>query len=148
MALDYEAIGEAIRARFATAATPASEDALALTTVEPPAQIGATPALIVHPPEEDLEWGPGGVRHSVQRWPVRFYRTEGDLGPSLTALSKWRKAFLDTVVGQVQLGLSTYVDWAEIRSVAVRQFDYAETRYDGLEFMVWVKTREPVTAAA
>lgn len=149
MALDYEAEGAAIAARFATASTPTGEDSLALCTAEPPDQLDATPAVIVFLPEETLDWGPVNVRHSKQIWTVRFFRTQG---PTMTvrmaALAKWRRAFLDTVAGQLQLGLS-YVDYAQINKVSVSlEAVYAETRYDCLEFLVEVKTREPVTAAA
>jgi len=148
MALDYEAIGAAIAARFATAATPSGEDALALATDDLPDQIGATPALLVFPPEEDLDWGPGLTRHSVQRWPVRFFRTQGSSwSVRVTGISRWRKALLDTVVGNIGLGLA-YVDWAQVSSVKFVEATYAEIVYDALEFIVTVKTREQVAASA
>lgn len=148
---DYELIGAAIAARFATASTPADEQALALCTDDPPDQLGAGPALVVFPPAEGpMEWGPGSTLYSVQRWPVRFYRTQGPtLATRLAVLSKWRKAFLQVVVGQIQLGLHAQgVDWAELRSIAVVEALYAEIAYDCLDMVVEVKNREQVTAAA
>lgn len=150
--VDYEAIGAAIAARFAGTTAPTGEDAIALCTNEPPNQLGATPALVVFPPSEaDIEWGPGSTLYSTQLWPVRFYRTQGpNYGVRMAALAKWRKALLQRVVGQIQLGLhgSGGVDWAELRSINVVEAEYAATAYDCLDMVVAVRVRQQVTAAA
>lgn len=148
---DYELIGAAIAARFATVTTPTGEDTLSLCTAEPPDQLGPGPALVVFPPKEGaLEWGPGSTLYSLQDWPVRFFRTQGpDMPARMAALSKWRKAFLAVVVGQIQLGLHAQgVDWAELRSIDVVEAEYAEVQHDCLDMVVQVKNREQVTAAA
>ncbi len=146
--MDYESVGAAIAARFATAVTPTGENALALTTAEPPDQLGEMPAIVVFPPDEDMTWGPAMTLHSTQRWSVRFFRTQGSgYAERMAGLSKWRKALYTTVVGRIQLNLA-YVDWAELRSIGVTEVEYAATPYDCLDMIVEVKVREQVTAAA
>lgn len=147
--MDYETLGAAIAARFATAVVPTGEDVLALCTAEPPDELGAGPAIVVFPPEEPLmEWGPALTLHSVQLWPVRFFRVPGpDYAARMAALSKWRKALYTTVVGQIQLGL-TGVDWAELRSIAVKDVEYGGASFDCLDMVVAVKVREQVAAQA
>lgn len=148
---DYEDIGAAIAARFATASTPTGEEALALCTDDPPDQLGAGPAVVVFPPDEsDIEWGPGSTMYSTQLWSVRFFRVPGpEYAARMTALSKWRKAFLQVMVGQIQLGLhSAGVDWAELRSIKVADVEYAGASQDCLDMIVAVRIRQTVTAAA
>lgn len=148
MAADYEAIGAAIAARYAAATPPSGQDALKLATDDAPEQLGFTPALVVFVGDETIEWGPVRTRVSGADFVARLYLPQDAPFPTRMArLSKWRAALLDAVVGQIQLGLS-YVDWCELRSIAVVEADYAGTQYDALDLTHLVRIREQVNAAA
>lgn len=146
--MDYEAIAAALETRFTGMTTPTGErDASA--TDDAPNSVGLTPLVVVMmPPDEEVEWGPGKHRYSVQDWTVRaLFAQEGDFADRMRRLAKWQKAMLDQVVAHIQLGL-TYVDLAEIRHIRPDQIDWADIAYDALIVTVRVQTREVVTGAA
>ena len=145
--MDYEAIAAALKTRFTSVTPPADEEALEATD-EPPNSIGPSQIVVMLPPPEDVEWGPGKHRYSVQLWEVwAIFAQEGDFPIRMHRLAKWQKALLDQVVAHIQLGLA-YVDMAEIRRIEPAQPDWAEIPYDGLRITVRVQTREVVTGAA
>jgi hypothetical protein len=148
--VDDQAIAAAIAARFTGLTPPTGEQDVALVTSDWPPQLGPTPAILVDPnPDDTYEWGPALTRHGLTIWKVLFLRAqEGDYGPRMNGLAKWRPVLRDRVVGQIQLGLA-YIDWAELRAMGpAREITYAEIPYDGLELSIVIKTREQVAASA
>ena len=145
---DYEAIGSAIAARYSGATAPSGEPAIALSTEEPPNQVGFTPAVLVWAGAEEFEWPPGSTRVSHCEVVVQFLLSQdGDLAARKVRLDRWRGKLIDRVVGQIQLGL-TYVDWCELRTCDAVTVDYGGTSYDALLLTHTVRIREQVTAAA
>lgn len=148
--MDEAAIAAALVARFEGLTPPSGEQTIAFLSSELPAQVGATPALLVDPnPEDAYEWYPSLSRRGLSTWRLLFLRAqEGDYGPRMNALSAWRPVLRDRIVGRIQLGLA-YVHWAELRGMSpAREITYAEVAYDGLELTVVVQTHEQVAAAA
>jgi hypothetical protein len=149
--VDYDAIGDALAARFRGLSTPSGEDPLtnAAVTNELPDALSTTPALLVWPPvREDFQWGPSNQRWVRQEWHLHFYRaSSGTLAQRLVGMQKWRPLLVDRIVGQIQLGLA-YVDWAELNSIVLSEGSYAEIAYDDFDLTVIVQIRETVAAAA
>lgn len=146
--VDYEAIGAAIAARYAAQTPPSGESALRLATDDAPGQINLTPALVVFAGDEAINWGPVRTRVSECEFAVRLYfGQDADFPVRMARMSKWRRALLDAIVGQIQLGLA-YVDWCELRTVTVIEAEYGGSAFDALEFIHVVRIREQVSAAA
>jgi hypothetical protein len=146
--VDYEAIGAAIAARYAAQSPPPGETGLRLATDDAPGQVTLTPALVVFAGDEAVTWGPVRTRVSECEFLARLYLAQdADYPVRMARLSRWRRALLDAVIGQIQLGLA-YVDWCELRAVNVVEAEYGGTTFDALEFIHTVRIREQTGAAA
>jgi len=150
MTFDAKAIGNAIASRYSSVTPPAGESAIAFATASLPDEITNEPALIVYPPlPGSFSFGPG-VRKGVIEFPVRFflYKT-GNAKRNSDLLLSWASVLYSQVAGQIQLGLSSYVTWAEVNGFpALGKIKYSDTEFYGVEFVVGVHVWEAVAAVA
>lgn len=146
--MDDAAVATAIAARFANLTPPTGEDPITNPTDQLPSQVSSSPALLVFPADEELEWLPNKVRKGEHFFTVEFMRAQnGDFSTRMAAMTAWRPVLRDRVAGQMQLGLA-YVDFAELRAISLVEVTYAAIKYDALELAVYVRTREVVPTAA
>lgn len=146
------AIAQALAARFApgTMTVPTGlVDVVSSTGVLPPA-IGATPAVLIFPPEETFSYSPG-TRTARQQWRAVFYYAQtGDIGAALTDLYQWRDVLVERLVGNVQLGQSGSggVAYAALAGARTGRLTYNEAEYVGIEMAISVALAEGINPVA
>lgn len=150
MAVDFKAIADAIALRFAAAVStpPSGEDEVSRSTASLPDAISDDHTVLVFPAEVEFEYQ-ASARKGVATYPVRFYLWKLRDSPAQTErLNDWATALHTVLDGQVHLGLSSYVNHAEIVRVEPGRLTYAGTEYQGIEFTVRVHFGYGVTFTA
>lgn len=147
--IDFNAIATAIATRFGSVTGPTGETALRLSTEKLPLQIPMTPALLVVPPESVPFSFTNSARTGTAVYGVRFYLERvRDTGRNATLIYKWMTALYAQVDGQVHLGLSTYINWAEVTDMHPGVLEYAGERYEGISLEVTVHLGEGTSPVA
>lgn len=151
MAVDFNAIAQAIAARFsATNITPPTgEQDIRLSTEALPQALNVEPAVLVFPPSSiSFGYGPS-IRKGMAEYPVRFYIYQvRDNARNATLINKWLSSLYAQLDGQVHLGLSSYVTHAVVRTIAAGPLSYAGAEYHGIELTVEVYFGEGLTVTA
>jgi hypothetical protein len=141
-------IADAIAAQFA--AITVSGQGLAICTARLPNQVSVGPALLVYPPTGELEAQTTTRRNDLYTFPVRILLDPTDYPTRTAALYGWYDAIHDLLYQNMDIGLGSYVSFAE--PVAVRiELDgeeYAGSKYDVVELMVEVRVNEHISGAA
>lgn len=146
--MNTQDIADALAARFsgATATYGGVTESLSVgPTAALPNSLPKGPALLVFPPEGDLEVR-ARRRADVLRFTVRLLRDPLNLPQRIGWLYAWYDALRDLVEAQMTLGLA-YVAWAQ--SVSMRMeadgYTYAGVLYDVVELEVTVRLDEVVS---
>lgn len=149
MAIDFEAIANALVTQFSTAVTPTGSKALRKVSAELPGQIPAGPAIYVFPPELPFQYGRTGTRKVIARYRVVLYVDQtSDTKRNSTLLLRWQKALYPLIAAHLHLGLETYVNQARIAEITPGKVQYAGMEYEGLQILVDVHCWEPMNAVA
>jgi hypothetical protein len=138
---DYQAIADAIAARYATIA------GVQVATASPPNVLPATPAVVVWPIEGSVTFQ-GGRMLGEHDYRVALYhdRAAGDLATYMPALVGYIAPCLTALTGQAKLGL------AEVAKALVTNWQMATLTYGGVEFVglqitvrVWTEEQVALT---
>jgi hypothetical protein len=149
MSLDFDAIAEALAARYANLTPPTNYRAIIDSTSNPPNNIPATPYVIVWTRRGEVTYTPGR-RDGEHDFDVMFLaaRSEGDIARRMTTLKKWLGILLDATNGQMALGLAPTVAKAIPVEWEFDVYEYGGQDYDGFIITVRVWTRDNVTLVA
>lgn len=150
--MNSQSIAQALAARFApgTMSVPSGLADVVDSTEVLPQAIGATPTVLVFPPEETFSYSPG-TRRSMQLWRVVFYMAQpGDIGATVTDLYLWRDVLVERLIGNVQLGQSGSggVAHAELAGARTGRVTYNEAVYVGIELAINVALSEGINPVA
>lgn len=145
MTISRYSIASSLASRFGQVTPPTGYSTLRSSTYELPDQIGATPCVLVFPPEEQFSYPPS-MRSSLQDWTVRFYiaRTQ-DQKRQVSDLYRWADALIPQLDGLVHLALSASVNTADVAGARTGPIVYANETFDGIELSVLVNAQEAVT---
>lgn len=150
MAVDFNAVAQAIAARFSAAnvTAPSGETTVRFASEQLPQQIGPTPAVLVYPPEVELHYGPS-TRSGSLTFPVRWYvyRVK-DQPRNATLILKWLGSLYAQLEAQVHLGLSDYVAYGVISALTPGQLSYGGEDFEGIELTVTVPVYEALNPTA
>jgi hypothetical protein len=149
--IDFNAIAGALATRFSAANTtaPTGETPIRLSTEKIPGQIAGTPAVLILPPDSVPFSYQNSARTGTAVFRVQFYLERvRDSGRNATLIYKWMGALYGQVDGQIQLGLPTYVNWAEVGDMHPGVLTYGGENYEGISFDVAVRLGEGVTPVA
>ena len=151
MAYDSYAVAAAIAVRFSAAnvTQPTGYEDIKVSTAELPEAINVFPTVLVgHPSMSDATYA-GGKRSFPLTYPVTLYLARHDGSPRRAhLLHDWVTATYGQMAGQLQLGLSTYVAWAEVASWRAGVVPYMGEEYDGIRYDVMVHINEVHTGVA
>lgn len=128
----------------------ATEGIVVGPTASLPNAIAQGPALIVFPPSGVLDVGVSAWRQDRLRFPVRLLRDPLDVPARTDALYAWFTALRDKVEANIDLGLPTYVAYAQPVSMRIELDggEYAGRSFDVVELLVEVELREHVSTLA
>lgn len=145
MSISRFSIASNLASRFGAVSAPSGYSALRSSSFELPDQIGATPCVLVYPPEETLSYPPSS-RHSLQEWRVVYYLARvKDAKRQMTDLYRWADALIPQLDASVSLDLSPEVMLADVTGARTGPTTYAEETFDALELSVVVNAQEAVT---
>lgn len=120
-------VAQALAARGTAASAPAGYSALRTVYAVPQDSIGATPALMVLPSTDSMDYG-GQTRRATVTFTVRIYLdTIADLPRRYTALHTWRAWLRDLYTGAVTLG--GQVDQCSVTSTELGNDELAGVQY-------------------
>lgn len=146
MALDIDAIAEALALRYASLTPPTDEPAIRGSTSHPPNALSGTPYVVVWTTGGEVTYGGGGERKGQTEFDVRLYLDiVGDLPRQMARTQKWIGVLLDATHGATKLTLAPTVDKSIPTSWTVGVFEYADKFYEGISVMVRVWTTDTVT---
>jgi hypothetical protein len=121
------AIAQALAARGTAVASPVGYAAMRAVYAVPQESLGATPALVVVPAGDSMEYG-GQTRRATVTFTVRIYLdTIADLPRRFTALHVWRAWLRDLYGGAVTLGGS--VDQCSVTSTELGTDEVAGVQF-------------------
>lgn len=156
--MNSASIAAAIAGRYTgvTATVNGATESLTDCTASLPDNIGTGPALLVYPPTGEVGLGspmPLGHRNDVLTFTVRLLRDPLSVPKRTDALYAWYDALRDRIEGDMDLGLGSYVKWAETRGPVRLELDgerYANAAgvladFDVVELTVSVQLDEAVT---
>jgi hypothetical protein len=149
--IDFNAIAIAIAARFSAAQVtpPTGQPAIRLATEQIPSQLPPTPVVLVFPPADVPFAFRASARTGEAVYRVQFYLDRvQDTARNATLVYKWMSALYGQIDGQIQLGLSSYVNWTEIGNMHPGVLTYAGESYEGIVFDVTVHLGEGVSPSA
>lgn len=147
--MDSYAIASAIATRLGGVTPPSGEEAIKVKTADLPEGISVFPTLVVgHPSLADPAYF--SKRRSLPLvFPVLLFLARHDASPRRAKrLHDWVTAIYGRLSGQLQLGLSTYVAWAEVDGFDAGVVRYEGIEYDGISLRVLVRVEEASGAAA
>src|SRR3990167_3622 len=150
MAIDFNAVAQAIAARFAAAqiTPPTGENDIALSTEALPSNIVQEPTVLVFPPEVECPCA-GSPRSGPAVFPVRFYLFRiRDNARNATLTLKWLGSLYQQLDGQAHLALSDYVATATISGMVPGRLSYGGDEFEGIELSVAVQLWEGLSAGA
>mgnify|MGYP006921331072 FL=1 len=148
MTISRRAIASTLAGAFSpwNLSTPSGETAVQTTTYMLPDRINQTPCVLVFPPEEDMAYPAGSMRHSDMDWRVRFYLYKlQDTGRQTDLLYKWLDVLAPALDTNVRLGLSSSVHFADVVGMKAGTLTYADEALDGIEVAVRVRAEEAVS---
>lgn len=139
-------VAAAIASAFAGVTPPAGQPALVYATYQLPQAIGATPCVLVFPPEDSFSYDPGSTRNNTQTWPVRFYLAPtGDYAAAWDVIYAWHDVLTNALVSHFTLGGMAGVNWVRVESGSPGwRLPYGDTEYVGRELGVVVQISEAV----
>lgn len=141
MSVDFKAIADALAVRFSSTyiTAPSGESAISLSTASLPNAIAEERTALVFPASEvDLEYPPS-ARKGIALYPVRFYLYKvRDTPRNTELLNEWLTKLLPALDGQAQLGLSSYVNWAQVVHAEIGPLTYGQIEFHGIELTVAV----------
>lgn len=158
--MNLKSIADAIAGRYSgvTATVNGQTESLVLCTASLPNTVARGPVLLVYPPTGETGLGtpmPLGHRNDQFLFPVRLLRDPLDVPVRTDALYAWYNAMRDRVEGDMDLGLGSYVKWAETRGAVRLELDgerYAQPgavgglgTFDVVELTVTVQLDEAVS---
>lgn len=157
--MNSKSIADAIAGRYSgvTATVGGVTESLTHCTASLPNSIARGPALLVYPPTGDVRLGgepvPIGNRNDVLVFLVRLLRDPANVPTRTDALYAWYDALRDRIEGDMDLGLGSYVRWAETRGPIRLELDgeqYANAAgvfaaFDVVELTVTVQLDEPLS---
>lgn len=150
---DFDAIANAIAARFTAAnvTPPTNETDIRESTAALPQAIRLEPTVLVFPPEPggiELSYM-GGTLSGIATFPVRFYLWRiRDNARNAALVNKWLGSLYPQLIGQVHLGLSSYVTHAVIRDLGAARLTYANDEFEGIALTAEVHFWEALNAVA
>lgn len=153
MSVDFNAVASAIATRFSSAnvTAPSGETNIRESTHALPGGVTKEPMVLVYPPTVDFDFGPS-LRKGTATFPVRFYIFRiRDNQRNAVLINKWMAALYAQMDGQLHLGLSSYVDWAQVSALEPGLLTYpagTDNNFHGIEFSVEVHFHEGVSATA
>lgn len=142
MAIDLDAIAEAIAARYAPGllTPPAGLDAIRSSSANLPNNLGALPLVLTFLESGELTPG-NGTRLGDHRFLVRFYLAEtGDWTRHSDQLRRWAAKLLDVHLTGAQLG--GLVAAVRTRGWRIGSMRYAGQTYAGAEMRLQVVTSD------
>jgi hypothetical protein len=147
MALDLDAIAEALALRYASLTPPTGYTAIHTATSHAANATVQTPYLIVWTRTGSLIYGAGGQRKGETDFDVVLYlaREQHDMPRETERLQKWIGVLLDATHGATKLTLSPTVDKAFPVSWEIDDEQYASPTYDIVRIRVRVWTTDSVT---
>ena len=150
---DFNAIANAVATRFSAdnITPPSGETDVREATAALPAAIRMEPTVLVFPPEPggiELHYN-GGALTGVCTFPVRFYLWRiRDNSRNATLVNKWLGSLYQQLIGQTQLGLSSYTAQAVIRDLGAARLTYAQDEFEGIALNAEVHIWEALNAVA
>ena len=145
---DFDAIADALAARFAPAQVTAPTGYLTIrvATAKTPNHLPPLPCVLVFPDAGTFRTG-NGTRIGDATFLVRFYYSQiGDLARDVAACRAWLTVLADQLKVSVQLGGT--VTTARVDTWKIGQMSYAGLDYSGIEFGVTIVTTEGWAAFA
>lgn len=148
MTISRRAIASTLAGAFSpwNISTPSGETAIQFTTHLLPDMVNQTPCVLVFPPEEEMAYPAGSMRHSSMDWRVRFFLYKlQDTGRQTDLLYKWMDALATSLDTNVCLGLPGSVHYADVVGMKAGTLTYADEALDGIEVAVHVRAEEAVS---
>lgn len=142
-------IADAIAARF-TGITADGEVLASTPTARLPNVIGQGPVILVYPPTGTLDVGVSKRRDDLYTFEVKLLRDPTDVPARTAKLYAWFDAMHDLIGADMDLGLGSYVSYAEPVSCRL-ELDgerYGGAVFDVVELSIEVRVNEHVASAS
>jgi len=148
--IDFNAIAGALATRFSAVnvTAPTNETPIRTSTEKLPSQMPGTPAVLISLETVSFNYH-ASARTGTAIYHAKFYLERvRDTGRNATLLYKWVSALYGQVDGQIHLGLSSYVNWAEVTATNPGVLTYAGESYEGIDLQVTVHLGEGISPVA
>lgn len=147
MSISRRAIASTLAGQFSpwNITAPSGATPLRAATHMLPDRIDVTPIVLVFPPDEEMAYPAGSMRHSDMDWRVRFYLYKlQDTGRQTDLLYQWMDVLAPQLDTNVRLGLSGSVHFADVAGMKAGTLTYADESLDGIEVAVHIRAEEAV----